>query len=52
MREIEMMPRRGEVDPRKTRVNSDHKGHAGATMMPAYEIFSLSRILSSAKIFP
>jgi hypothetical protein len=44
-REIEMMPRRGEDDPRETRGNLDRGGHAGGTMMPAFEIFSLSRIL-------
>jgi hypothetical protein len=47
-REIKTMPRRGEDNPRETRGNSDRGGHAGATMMPAYETFSLSRILSSA----
>ncbi len=45
MREIETMPMRGEDDPCKKHGNSDHGGHAGATMMPAFEIFSLSRIL-------
>jgi hypothetical protein len=44
-REIETMPMRGEDDPREKRGNSDRGGHAGATMVPAFEIFSLSRIL-------
>ncbi len=44
-REIETMPMRGEDDPHKTRGNSDRGGHAGSTMVPAFEIFSLSRIL-------
>jgi hypothetical protein len=44
-REIETIPMRGEDDPREKRGNSDRGGHAGATMMPAFEIFSLSRIL-------
>jgi hypothetical protein len=44
-REIETMPMRGEEDPRETRGNSDRGGHAGLTMMLAFEIFSLSRIL-------
>jgi hypothetical protein len=43
--EIETMRRRGEGNPRETRGNSDRGGHAGATMMPAFEIFSLSIIL-------
>jgi hypothetical protein len=47
-----MMPRRGEEDPREMRRNLDCKKHAGSTMMPAYKIFSLLRILSSAKTFP
>jgi hypothetical protein len=44
-REIKMIPMRGEDDPCKKRKHSDRGGHAGATMMPAFEIFSLSRIL-------
>jgi hypothetical protein len=44
-REIEAMPMRGEDDPREMRGNSDRRGHAGATMMPAFKIFSLSRKL-------
>jgi hypothetical protein len=44
-REIETMPMRGEDDPRETHGNSDRGGHAGATIMPAFEIFSLSRVL-------
>jgi hypothetical protein len=51
-REIKLMPRRGEDNPRKMHHNSGHEGHAGAMMMLAYKIFSLSRILSSAKTFP
>ncbi len=38
-REIETMPMRGEDDPREKRGNSDRGGHAGATMMPAFESF-------------
>jgi hypothetical protein len=38
-REIETMPRRGEDNPRERRKNSDCGGHAGAMMMPAFEIF-------------
>jgi hypothetical protein len=44
-REIKTMPMRGEDDPREMHRNSDHGGNAGATMVPAFEIFSLSRIL-------
>jgi hypothetical protein len=44
-REIKTMPVRGEDDPRKTHGNLDRGGHARATVMPAFEIFSLSRIL-------
>jgi hypothetical protein len=40
-REIETMPMRREDDPREMRGNSDRGGHAGATMVPAFEIFSL-----------
>jgi hypothetical protein len=43
--EIKTMPMRGEGDPRKKHRNLDCGGHAGVTMMPAFEIFSLSRIL-------
>jgi hypothetical protein len=43
--EIKTMPMRGEDDPRKKSGNLDRGGHAGAMMMPAFEIFSLSRIL-------
>jgi hypothetical protein len=43
-REIEMMPMRGKDDPRKTCGNSDRRGHAGEMLVPAFEIFSLSRI--------
>jgi hypothetical protein len=39
MRKTETMPRRGEEDPRETRGNLDCKGHAGATMMPAFKTF-------------
>jgi hypothetical protein len=35
---------------RKVRGNLESGGHAGATIMPAFE--TLSRILSSAKTFP
>ncbi len=44
-KEIETMPMRGEDNPHETRGNSDRGGHAGATMVPAFKIFSLSRIL-------
>ncbi len=49
-RGIKMMLMRGEDDPCKTGKNSECRGQAGATMMPAFE--TLSRILSSAKTFP
>ncbi len=44
-REIKTKPRSGEDDPHKTRRNSDRGEHTGSTMMTAFEIFSLSRIL-------
>jgi hypothetical protein len=40
----------GEGRRRETRGNSECGGHAGATIMPAFE--TSSRILSSAKTFP
>ena len=45
MREIKTMPMRGEDDTHKKCGNLDCGGHTGATMMLAFEIFSLSRIL-------
>ena len=46
-RKIKMMPWRGEDSPHKMRVTLDHGGRAVAlaTIMPAFEIFSLLRIL-------
>ncbi len=40
----------GEGRRRKTRGNSECRGHVGATMMPAFK--TLSRISSSAKTSP
>jgi hypothetical protein len=43
-------PAPGEGRRRKTRGDLECRGHAGASIMPAFE--TLSRILSSAKTFP
>jgi hypothetical protein len=43
-REIKTMQMRGKDNPCTTHGNSDCRGHAGATMMLAFEIFSLARI--------
>jgi hypothetical protein len=50
---LERMPRREEDDPlQDTQEFGSRWGHPGATMMPAFEIFSSSRILSGAKTSP
>jgi hypothetical protein len=50
---LEMMPRRGEDDPpRDTRDFGPRVGYTGATIMPSFEIFSSSRILSGAMTSP
>ncbi len=50
---LETMPRIGEDDhPQDTQNFRSCVGYAGATIMLSFEIFSFSRILSSAKTSP
>jgi hypothetical protein len=50
---LEMMLRKGKDDPlQDTQDFGLHGGHAGATMMLSFKIFSSPRILSGAKTSP